>query len=311
MSVKIVTDSTVDLLPETIKELGITVVPVYVMSGNKTYRDGLDISQTEIYNRMLEGEQFTTSQPTPADFANAYKTLSKETDQIVSLIMGAKLSGTYNSALQGRELAQSSSNIELIDTKATSGALGLLATQAAEMAKMGESAGNIVNSIKSYIPQVHIWALLDTIKYVLKSGHLSSASNLISGVLSIRPMLTLRDGSLWPASIHRTRNKGIEKLTELVKNNRNLEAVQIVQSVDLAEAHGIKEKLADFIDQSKIHISQLGPALGVHGGPGTLVVAIREKLSGIGTASPDETEDKKSFKLPSIHLPKLGFSSLH
>ncbi|AAW39463.1 DegV family protein [Dehalococcoides mccartyi] len=311
MSVKIVTDSTVDLLPETIKELGITVVPVYVMSGNKTYRDGLDISQTEIYNRMLEGEQFTTSQPTPADFANAYKTLSKETDQIVSLIMGAKLSGTYNSALQGRELAQSSSNIELIDTKATSGALGLLATQAAEMAKMGESAGNIVNSIKSYIPQVHIWALLDTIKYVLKSGRLSSASNLISGVLSIRPMLTLRDGSLWPASIHRTRNKGIEKLTELVKNNRNLEAVQIVQSVDLAEAHGIKEKLADFIDQSKIHISQLGPALGVHGGPGTLVVAIREKLSGIGTASPDETEDKKSFKLPSIHLPKLGFSSLH
>ncbi|BAZ97677.1 MAG: DegV family protein [Dehalococcoides mccartyi] len=311
MSVKIVTDSTVDLLPETIKELGITVVPVYVMSGNKTYRDGLDISQTEIYNRMLEGEQFTTSQPTPADFANAYKTLSKETDQIVSLIMGAKLSGTYNSALQGRELAQSSSNIELIDTKATSGALGLLATQAAEMAKMGESAGNIINSIKSYIPQVHIWALLDTIKYVLKSGRLSSASNLISGVLSIRPMLTLRDGSLWPASIHRTRNKGIEKLTELVKNNRNLEAVQIVQSVDLAEAHGIKEKLADFIDQSKIHISQLGPALGVHGGPGTLVVAIREKLSGIGTASPDETEDKKSFKLPSIHLPKLGFSSLH
>ncbi|POZ59681.1 DegV family protein [Dehalococcoides mccartyi] len=311
MSVKIVTDSTVDLLPETIKELGITVVPVYVMSGNKTYRDGLDISQTEIYNRMLEGEQFTTSQPTPADFANAYKTLSKETDQIVSLIMGAKLSSTYNSALQGRELAQSSSNIELIDTKATSGALGLLATQAAEMAKMGESAGNIINSIKSYIPQVHIWALLDTIKYVLKSGRLSSASNLISGVLSIRPMLTLRDGSLWPASIHRTRNKGIEKLTELVKNNRNLEAVQIVQSVDLAEAHGIKEKLADFIDQSKIHISQLGPALGVHGGPGTLVVAIREKLSGIGTASPDETEDKKSFKLPSIHLPKLGFSSLH
>ncbi|MEQ4489361.1 MAG: DegV family protein [Dehalococcoides mccartyi] len=311
MSVKIVTDSTVDLLPETIKELGITVVPVYVMSGNKTYRDGLDISQTEIYNRMLEGEQFTTSQPTPADFANAYKTLSKETDQIVSLIMGAKLSGTYNSALQGRELAQSSSNIELIDTKATSGALGLLATQAAEMAKMGESAGNIINSIKSYIPQVHIWALLDTIKYVLKSGRLSSASNLISGVLSIRPMLTLRDGSLWPASIHRTRNKGIEKLTELVKNNRNLEAVQIVQSVDLAEAHGIKEKLADFIDQSKIHISQLGPALGVHGGPGTLVVAIREKLSGIGTASPDETEDKKSFKLPSIHLPKLGFFSLH
>ncbi|MET0039210.1 MAG: DegV family protein, partial [Dehalococcoides mccartyi] len=276
MSVKIVTDSTVDLLPETIKELGITVVPVYVMSGSKTYRDGLDITQTEIYNRMLAGEQFTTSQPTPADFANAYKTLSKETDQIVSLIMSSKLSGTYNSAVQGRELSKSSSNIELIDTKATSGALGLLATQAAEMAKMGESAGNIINSIKSYIPQVHIWALLDTIKYVLKSGRLSSASNLISGVLSIRPMLTLRDGSLWPASIHRTRNKGIEKLTELVKNNRNLEAVQIVQSVDLVEAQSMKEKLADFIDQSKIHISQLGPALGVHGGPGTLVVAIRE-----------------------------------
>ncbi|ACZ62167.1 DegV family protein [Dehalococcoides mccartyi] len=311
MSVKIVTDSTVDLLPETIKELGITVVPVYVMSGNKTYRDGLDISQTEIYNRMLAGEQFTTSQPTPADFANAYKTLSKETDQIVSLIMSSKLSGTYNSAVQGRELSKSSSNIELIDTKATSGALGLLATQAAEMAKMGESAGKIIDTIRNNIPHVHIWALLDTVKYVLRSGRLSSASNLISGVLSIRPMITLRDGSLWPASIHRTRNKGIEKLTELVKSNRNLEAVQIVQSVDLVEAQSMKEKLADFIDQSKIHISQLGPALGVHGGPGTLVVAIREKLSGIGTAISDETEDKKSFKLPSIHLPKLGFSSLH
>nr|BEL01197.1 DegV family protein [Dehalococcoides mccartyi] len=310
MSVKIVTDSTVDLLPETIKELGITIVPVYVMSGNKTYRDGLDITQTEIYNRMLTGEQFTTSQPTPADFASVYKNLSKETDQIVSLIMSAKLSGTYNSAVQGRELAKSSSNIELIDTKATSGALGLLATQAAEMAKMGESAGNIIDTVRNNIPHVHIWALLDTVKYVLRSGRLSSASNLISGVLSIRPMITLREGSLWPASIHRTRNKGLEKLAELVKTNRNVEAVQIVQSVDLVEAQTLKEKLANFIDQSKIHVSQLGPALGVHGGPGTLVVAIKEKLGNIGTAT-DETEDRKSFKLPSIHLPKLGFSSLH
>ena len=107
MTVKVVTDSTADLPVQLAQELGITIVPVYVRFGKEVYRDGVDISCDEFYHRLIEGSVHpSTSQPTPADFADVYSKLSRETDEIVSIQITSKLSGTYNSALQGRELAR-------------------------------------------------------------------------------------------------------------------------------------------------------------------------------------------------------------
>jgi len=100
MTVKVVTDSCSDLSPEVAQELGITVVPVYLRFGEKAYRDGVDIVQDEFYRKLVESPIHpTTSQPSPADFADAYQKLSGETEGIISIQVTGKLSGTYESAL--------------------------------------------------------------------------------------------------------------------------------------------------------------------------------------------------------------------
>ena len=109
MAVKIVTDSGSDLPADMVKALGIAVVPVYIYFGQTAYKDGIDMGPDELYKRLIEGPIHpTTTQPIPQDFANVYQELSKEYDEIVSIHLSAKVSGTVNSALQGREMAQRS-----------------------------------------------------------------------------------------------------------------------------------------------------------------------------------------------------------
>ena len=136
MAVKIVTDSTSDLSPQVAQELGITVVPVYVRFGERVYRDGVDISEDEFYQKLVGSPIHpATSQPSPADFADVYKKLSRQADEIVSIQVTSKLSGTYNSALQGRELVKTGCRIEVVDSLSVTMGLGLIAMAAARLAE--------------------------------------------------------------------------------------------------------------------------------------------------------------------------------
>lgn len=127
MTIKIVTDSTADLIPELIKELDVTVVPEYVRFGEEVYRDRVDINEGEFYRRLLHDSVHpNTTQPSPQDFADVYRKLSQEADGIISIHLSSKLSGTYNSALQAKELVEKKCPIEIIDSKMVTMGLGLL-----------------------------------------------------------------------------------------------------------------------------------------------------------------------------------------
>ena len=283
MTVKIVTDSTADLPPHLIQELDITVVPAYVGFGSKTYRDGIDISQDEVYQKMVtENIPATTSQPPPADFATVYQKLLKETDKIVSIHVTSKLSGVYNSALQGKEMVNGGNRIEVVDSLSVSMGLGLITLAAARLAKAGENLTNIIEETRQSIPHTHIWAVFDTLKYALRGGRLGKAKALLSSVLPIKAILTMRDGELLPAGLARTRAKGIERLFDFVKNVLNIQELAIVHSTTPEEASSLRERIGSIFAKERIHIARLGPALGVHGGPGTLILALREKVSNIG-----------------------------
>ena len=145
MAVKIVTDSGSDLPEKIVRELGITVVPVYIYFGDKAYKDGVDLSPDELYKRLEEGSVHpTTTQPIPADFANVYKELSHVTDQIVSIHLPAKVSGTYNSALQGKEISHIMCNINVIDSLAISMGLALVALPLITWLGMNSDLGTIM-----------------------------------------------------------------------------------------------------------------------------------------------------------------------
>jgi len=135
MTIKIVTDSTVDLPTMLTEELDVTVVPVYLRFGDEVYRDRMDISEDEFYQRLLNDPIHpNTTQPTPQDFASVYDKLSREADGIISIHISSKLSGTYNSAVQGKKMIRKGCPIEIVDSQTVSIAIGLVVIQVSKMA---------------------------------------------------------------------------------------------------------------------------------------------------------------------------------
>jgi DegV family protein with EDD domain len=275
--IKIVTDSTADLPSQLAEELGITVVPVYVRFGEQVYRDGVDMSEDEFYQRLEKTTVHpSTIQPGPQDFLEVYRKLSPKADGIVSIHVSAKLSGTCNSALMAKDMLETKCPVEVIDSQVLTMSLGLLAIVAANMAKAGESLDKIVKEVKKTIPKIHLLCLLDTLKYLLLGGRIGKAKALLGSILNVKPLLSLKDGEVVPAGQVRTRAKGIDKLSEFAQNAKKIQDLAVVYSTTPDEAQNLAERLGSIFDQKRIKIARVGPSLGVHMGPGALVVAVRE-----------------------------------
>ncbi|MFC1866153.1 DegV family protein [Chloroflexota bacterium] len=278
MAIKIVTDSTADLSPELIEEFGITVVPLSVCFGTEVYRDREEISEDDFYQRLLQDPTHpTTTQPTPRDFADVYNKLSKQADGIISIHISEKLSGTCNSALQGKNLMENGCPIEVIDSKTTSMALGLLVIAAANIAKTENNLPRVVEALNQIVSSVKLLVLFDTLKYLAKGGRIGKAKSLLGSVLSVRPILTIKDGEFVPVGQVRSRSKGIERLVNFVKDTPDIEDLAVVHSTTPDEARSLAERIGLVLNPKQVSIARLGPVLGVHGGPGVLAIALRIK----------------------------------
>ena len=279
MKVKIVTDSTADLPPRLVEELGITVVPAYVKFGRETYRDRVDISEDEFYQRLLSDPVHpSTEPPTPQDFADVYQKLCQEADGIISIHVSGKLSATYNSALRGKELIETECPIEVVDSQSVTMGLGLIVTAANTLAESGMSLPQVAEEVKQIIPSIHLIGLLDTLKYLVLGGRIGKAKALLGSVLSVKPMLTMKDGELEPAGQVRNRANGIDELFDFVKNAKDIQDLAIVYSTTPDEAQALAERMDSIFTKERIRLARLGPALGVHTGPGILFVVLRLKV---------------------------------
>jgi len=311
MTVRVVTDSTADLPADIIRDLDITVVPAYVTIEGRSYHDGVDITPDEVYKKLVDTDvPISTSQPPPSDFAEAYKRTLKEADEIVSIQATSKLTGIYQSAMQAREMVGGKGRIEVVDSGSVSIGLGLITIGAARLAKAGVGISDVLDETRKAIEQIHIWAFFDTLKYVFRGGRLGKATSLLGGLLNVKPVLMMRDGVLHPAGFVRTRTKGMDRLLENVQKYRNISDVGIVHSTTPTEAQTLRAKLSALVDKNRIYVSRLGPALGVHGGPGTLILGIR--ASDTPRTGVEEALEKarKRIQLPSFHAPKLNISTL-
>ncbi len=279
MTVKIVTDSSADLPAQLVQELGITVVPLYVRFGEEVYRERVDISEDEFYHR-LEHDPIhpSTIQPSPQDFADVYQRLSSEADGIVSIHISSKLSGTCNSALQGKEMIEKKCPIEVIDSQAVTMGLGLISTAAAEAAKAGGNLQQVLEEVKQAIPNIRMLGLFDTLRYLLLGGRIGKAKALVGSILNVKPMITLKDGEVVPAGQARTRSKGIQRLIDFVKDATNIQDLAILHNTTPDEAQTLAERIDPIFTRERIKFARLGTTLGVHGGPGLLVVALRQKI---------------------------------
>ena len=280
MAVKIVTDSSADVPAQLVQKLGITVVPLYLRFGEEVYRDRVDISEDEFYERLQHDPVHpSTTQPTPQDFINVYQELSKEADGIVSIHISSKLSGTCNSALQARDMIEKGCPIEVVDSQSVSMGVGLISIAAATAAEAGKGLQEVLAEARQAIPNIYLLGLLDTLEYLYRGGRIGKATQLLGSILNLKPLLKLQEGEVVPAGRARTRSKGMDRLFDFAKNAANIEDLSVVYNTTPDEAQSLAERIGSVFAKEKIRIATIGPMLGVHFGPGALVVAFREKAT--------------------------------
>ena len=278
MTVKIVTDSTADIPAALAKELDINVVPQVLVFGDKTYRDRIDITIDDFYQKLLHEPTYPhTSQPTPQDFVDIFSNLCKQKpDGIVAILLSAKLSGTINSAQQAKKLVKSECPIQIIDSKMVAMGLGIIVIAAARMAKAGKSESEITDAVKKMVGNTKLLILFDTLEFLAKGGRIGKVKSLVGSILNVKPMVTVKDGELVPMGQVRSRSKGKEKLLDLIEDIKDIEDIAIIYSTTPDEANKMADDIVGF-PREKIYVGQVGPVLAAHAGPGVLGIGVRTK----------------------------------
>ncbi|OGN96325.1 MAG: hypothetical protein A2Y89_02965 [Chloroflexi bacterium RBG_13_51_18] len=277
MSIQVITDSTSDITPEMAKELGIRVVPIYVRFGNRVFRDGTDIESDDFYKMLTSAPQHpATSQPTPEDFESVYREYCDSSDGIISIHISSKISGTYNSATIAKKMLGSKCPIEVIDSQFNSAGLALIAKAAARFANSAKDTGSVLADIRRYISQVHMFGYFNTMKYLARSGRVSRVIVTAANILNVKPLLTFREGEIIRAGLVRSFSRGVERLIQFVESKKNIAEMIITHSTIPEQAEKLRKTLGRFLPEEQISIMKMGAGLGVHGGPGVLLVALRE-----------------------------------
>ena len=276
MSVKIVTDSTSDLPRDVAEQYGISVIPQKVIFGTEELRDGVDINGDEFYRRVSVSPVLpTTSQASPGEFRELYESISDGADGIVSVHVSAALSGTYNSARAGSEEADIDCAVEVVDSKQAGMGTGFIAIAAARVAMDGGNLEHVVEAAENAVSRCETYVLLDTLEYLQKGGRIGKARAMVATLLSIKPMIILREGIVDELGKERTHRKGVARLRRVTEDFSPLDDLCINYTTTPDEARAFAEQLEGLLPEGKQPLlAQIGPAIGTYTGPAALGVSL-------------------------------------
>lgn len=270
MSVRIVVDSTADIPAERARALNITVVPLTVHFGDETYRDGVDLDGPSFYNKLATSSVTpSTSTPSPGLFDEVYRDLIREgATGILALHIGYDLSGTFQASRTAADLVSADRGVPIAvhDTRLVSGAIGLPAEMLAREAQQGATLDQLKQHAESLLGRTHLFASLDTLEYLKRGGRIGAAKAFLGTLLSMKPILEVRDARVLPVDQVRTRSKAQEKVGQLVQQLGPLEALAVIASDDSTAAQF--EAVARHFYEGEIERFPLGPVVGTHAGPG-------------------------------------------
>ncbi|OZB91833.1 DegV family protein [Paenibacillus sp. XY044] len=277
----IVTDSTADIPEDIAKQHDIHVVPLRLMFGEDTFEDGVDISAEVFYKRLVQSEQLpTTSQASPADYMQVYQDIMNEYpgSPIISLHISSGLSGTYQSAMIAKSMLEGDPDITIVDSKSASYGFGLLVVHAARLAAEGKTAEEIVRSVEEVRRQRKLYFLVDTLEYLQKGGRIGKAAAMIGNLLNIKPILSIdEEGIIYAVEKVRGRKKAMARILERFREDlggvQNIN-VAVGHTADPASAEPVLEDLSRDFRLQEVVLTNIGPVVGSHVGPGTLAVFI-------------------------------------
>lgn len=287
MAIRVVTDSSADLPPELARRFDITVVPCYVMLGDKSHRDGLDITPDEFYQYLVSSPRLpTTAQPSVGDFQAVYADLLGQGHQVLSIHISNKLSGTLNSAERAGVLLgnDGAGRVEIVDSRLASISLGLVALAAAQSAQTADSLQGLASRVRQDLPLTHGLFMVDTLEYLQKGGRIGKAQAFLGSVLSVKPILRLQDGEAHPVGRLRNRERALGRLVEMARELAPARRLAVIHSTAPEEAAGLRHQLADLLPFDEIVSARFGPALGTYLGPGALGIGLTcaEERAGDG-----------------------------
>lgn len=277
--IKIVIDSGCDLPEEYLKEKDIKVIPLYLKLNDKFLRDGIDIKGKDFFNILKENKNITTSQPPLEDFINIYKDLVEKGNEVISIHITGKGSGTVNSAKIAKEEVNRE-KIDILDSNHISASYGFIVKRVQELIEKGFSRMEILKKFNELINKVQLIFTLDTLEYVNKGGRVKDVKSLVSNILNIKPILHMKDGLPKIYKIVRGRKNSLKELVKIVLDN-----LKNIKNFEIAFVHGDAEDEINFVKEEILgkvkpiysFTKLISSALGVHAGPKSLGVAINIK----------------------------------
>lgn len=273
--VRIITDSTSDLPTQIVDELGIKVVPLYVSFGEETYRDGIDLTTMNFYQKLVKSKVLPkTSIPSPKDFVNVYDKLAEETDEILVITISSKLSGTYEAALKAKELRKSKVRIEILDSLTAIVGLGLVTIAAAKAAQTGTKLDDLIKITRNNFEKVDFRIGFDTLEYLKKGGRIGTAKAFLGSMLKLNPVLTIKNGTTEAVTQLRSRSKMIDYLCDFATSFPEVSEIAIEDANTPEEVASLRERLSFIYPQHRIYHMKVGPVIGTHVGPRVLGIGI-------------------------------------
>jgi len=277
-TIYVVTDSTADIPKDLANALGITVVPLKVHMLNETYLDGETITPTEFYEQLQKSVDLpTTSQPSPMDFVDVYKRLAEgKPAKILSIHLSSALSGTIQSAQLAKTMVEELGiNVHVFDSKKASYSIGIIVVGVANAIRAGKSFEEVIQITNDLIERTQVYFMVDTLTFLQKGGRIGRAASLFGTLLNIKPILSLNDqGEVFAVDKIRGSKKALSRILEYLSDYAKDKKVVagISHASNLEEAKKLEQLLREQMDIAEFVVTDIGPVIGTHVGPGTLAV---------------------------------------
>ncbi len=278
-SVAVVTDSISCLNKELIDQYGIIIVPIRLLVQGKIYRDSVDITPTEAYEYLLQDpERFNTSPASPGHYLEAYREAGKSADNIICVTLSSHLSTGYEMASVAMESAKQEMpglTIEVMDSLNVTAAEGFIALAAARAAEEGKDLEEAVKAAEEVKEKVRFMAVLETIRYVYRTGRIPRVASSVGSMLNIRPILANSSGKIKFIGAVRNQEKGIDRIIKIMHDEigQGPPHIAVMHAYAPEEAEKLKARIAAEFDCAELWISEFTPVMGYATGTGTLAVA--------------------------------------
>lgn len=273
--VAVVTDGASSLTPAQGEGYGVHVAPVYVNFGENTFLAGVDLEAGEFYQKLRASKNLpTTAQPTAQDFIKIYTGLADEVDDIVTVVISPHMSATLQSAEMANEQFKDVP-VHIVNSESVSLGLGMMAIAAARAAAEGQDAQQVVQLVERIKQNANIFFTVDTLEFLHKGGRIGGATAFLGSALNLKPILYVKDGRIEPLERTRTRKRAVARLLELVEEKVGAAETHfaILHCEAEDEAREFGEQVKEKFNCAELVISEAGPVIGTHAGPGTLGVA--------------------------------------